>query len=216
MDAGIGVIALANGPSGARTVAEYGLDLARAEREGADLPDPAGNGPVDLTPYLGTYGPVTVTPERIQANGRSGRLAEHAADEYTTDHPDLVESFVRFGRAADGRVDHVVLGDSWHPADSYTGPTEFPHPPEWDAHPGVYRSHNPWLPAVRVTLTRGVLGAEPSGYGHMPLAPHPSGGFAWMAGDIRLPERLHFSELVDGRTQRLEWGGCLLCRAARA
>jgi hypothetical protein len=215
MDAGVGVIALANGPSGARTVAEYGLDLARAEREGAELPDPTRDGPVDLTPYLGTYGPVTVTPQGIQANGRSGRLAEHAADEYTTDHPDLVESFVRFGRAADGRVDHVVLGDSLHPADYNTGPTEFPHPPEWDAHPGVYRSHNPWLPAVRVTLTRGVLGAEPSGYGHKPLAPHPSGGFAWMAGEVRLPERLHFSELVDGHTQRLEWGGCLLSRAAR-
>ncbi|HET7171830.1 MAG TPA: serine hydrolase domain-containing protein [Gaiellales bacterium] len=215
MDAGLGVISLANGPGGARTVAEYALDLARAEHEGADLPDPPADGAADLTPYHGTYGPVTVTAAGIEANGRSGGLAEHATDEYTTDHPDLTESFVRFGRGGDGRVDHVILADSWYPADSSTGPREFPHPPEWEGYPGVYRSHNPWLAAVRVTLSRGSLGAEPSGHGHKPLTPHPSGGFAWTAGEVRLPERMHFSEVVDGRAQRLEWGGCLLCRAAR-
>jgi hypothetical protein len=216
MDAGIGVIALANGPGGARAVAEYALDLARAEREGEALPDPPADGPPDLSEYAGAYGPVTVTTAGIEANGRSGGLAEHEKDEYTTDHPDLADSFVRFGRGEDGRVDHILLGDSWHPADAYAGPADFPHPPEWDAYPGVYRSHNPWLQAVRVTLTRGLLGAEPSGYGHKPLAPHPGGGFAWIAGDVRLPERMHFSELVDGRAQRLEWGGCLLCRTARS
>jgi len=215
MDAGLGVISLANGPGGARLVAEHALDLARAEHEGAALPDPPASGAADLRPYAGRYGPVTVTAAGIEANGRSGGLAEHAPDEYTTDHPDLAESFVRFGRGEDGRVDHVILADSWYPADSSTGPREFPHPPEWEGYPGVYRSHNPWVPAMRVTLSRASLGAEPSGYGHKPLTPHPSGGFAWTAGEVRLPERMHFSELVDGRAQRLEWGGCLLCRAAR-
>ena len=214
MDAGIGVIALANGPGGARTVAEYALDLARAASEGAALPDPPADAAADLMPYVGTYGPVAVTAAGIEANGRTGGLAEHATDEYTTDHPDLAGSFVRFGRSEGGRVDHVILGDTWHPADSYAGPTTFPHPPDWDAFPGLYRSHNPWLPAMRVTVCRGVLGAEPSGYGHKPLAPHPNGGFAWMTAEGRLPERLRFSQVIEGRAQRVEWGGSVLHRAA--
>jgi hypothetical protein len=53
MDAGIGVIALANGPGGARTVAEYALDLARAASEGAALPDPPADAAADLMPYVG-------------------------------------------------------------------------------------------------------------------------------------------------------------------
>jgi len=32
----------------------------------------------------------------------------------------------------------------------------------------------------------------------------------------RLPERLRFSTVVDGRAQRVETGGCVLYRAARS
>jgi D-alanyl-D-alanine carboxypeptidase len=215
MDAGIGVIALANGPSGARVVAEYAVDLARAEHEGAALPDPPADSPADLSAYVGAYGPIAVTPDGIEANGRTGALAEHATDEYTTDHPDLAETFVRFGRSEDGRVDHVIAGGSWYPGAAHAGRPEVPHPPEWEAYPGVYRSHNPWLPAIRVTLCQGALGAEPSGYGHKPLVPHPSGGFAWTSPEGILPERFGFSEVIEGRAQCLEWGGNLLRRAAR-
>jgi D-alanyl-D-alanine carboxypeptidase len=213
MDAGVGTIALSNGPSGARAVAEYALDLARAEWEEAALPDPPVEDRLDLGDRVGRYGPVTVTPSDIEAFGREGSLHEYRPDTYATTHPDLCQSFVHFGRT-DGRVDHLVAGDAWYPGEAYAGPSEFTHPPEWTAYPGLYRSHNPWLPAVRVTLCRGELAAEQSSHGRMPLEPHPTGGFAWMTPEGRLPEQLRFETVVEGRAQRLAWGGTVLYRAA--
>jgi D-alanyl-D-alanine carboxypeptidase len=213
LDAGVGAIALSNGPAGARTVAEYALDLARAEREGADLPDPPGDPAVDLSAYAGRYGPVTVSEPGIEAGALEGTLFEHARDTYSTDHPDLCETFIRFGRSDGERVDHLIAGDVWYPAAVYAGPTEFPYPPEWDAYPGLYRSHNPWLPVVRITLCRGQLAAEQPDYGHMPLVPHPTGGFAWTTSEGPLPERFRFDTLVDGRAQRVDVSGCPLYRA---
>jgi CubicO group peptidase (beta-lactamase class C family) len=215
IDAGVGTIALSNGPSGARTVAEYALDLARAEWEGAALPEPPAGDRLDLGDRAGRYGPVTMTPSGIEAFGRDGSLHEHAPDLYATTHPDLCRSFVRLGRT-EGRVDHLLVGDTWYPGEAYAGPSEFTHPPEWTAFPGVYRSHNPWLPALRVTLCRGELAAEQAGYGRMPLEPHPSGGFAWTTPEGRLPERLRFATVVDGRAHALTWGGTVLYRAAES
>jgi D-alanyl-D-alanine carboxypeptidase len=216
MDAGVGTIALANGPSGARSVAEYALDVAQAEWEGAPIPEPPDDGRVDLGDRAGRYGPLDVTAAGIEAFGREGTLHEAEPDSYATTHPDLCATFVRFGRGEDGRVTHVAAGDTWYPGEAYAGPTDFAHPPEWSAYPGLYRSHNPWLPAVRVTLCRGELAAEQASYGRMPLEPHPNGGFAWTTPEGRLPERLHFSTVIDGRAQRLEWGGTALFRAAEA
>jgi CubicO group peptidase (beta-lactamase class C family) len=216
MDAGVGAIALSNGPAGARTVAEYALDLARAEHEGADLPDAPGDPAVDLSAYAGRYGPVTVSASGIEAGRLDGTLFEHAADTYSTDHPELCGTFIRFGRSAGERVDHLIAGDDWYPAATYAGPTEFAHPSEWEAYPGLYRSHNPWLPVVRITLCRGELAAEQPDFGHMPLVPHPTGGFAWTTPDGPLPERFRFDTLVDRRAQRLDVGGCRLYRAMRS
>jgi D-alanyl-D-alanine carboxypeptidase len=216
MDAGVGVIALSNGPAGARTVAEYALDLARAEHEGADLPDPPVDPGVDLSACVGTYGPVTVSESGIAAEGLEGTLFEYARDTYSTDHSEMCETFIRFGRSDGARVDHLIAGDVWYPAEVYAGPSEFPHPPEWDAYPGLYRSHNPWLAVVRITLCRGQLAAEQPDYGHLPLAPHPTGGFAWTTPVGPLPERFTFDTVVDGRAQRLDWSGCPLYRAMQS
>jgi hypothetical protein len=128
----------------------------------------------------------------------------------------LCHSPIRYGRNAAGGIDHLVTGDAWHPGEGYAGPDEFPHPAEWAAYPGLYRSHNPWMPAVRITLCRGELALEQSSFGRMPLEQHPAGGFAMRTPEGRLPERLRFSTVVDGRAQRVETGGCVLYRAARS
>ena len=215
MDAGVGAVALSNGPAGAGTVAEYALDLARAEREEADLPDPPRDRAIDLSAYLGRYGPVTVSESGIEAGGEHGTLFEHAPGTYSTDHPAMSQTFVHFGRSDGERVDHLIAGDVWYPAAGYAGPTEFAHPTEWHAYPGLYRSHNPWLPAVRITLCRGGLAAEQPDYGRMPLVQHPTGGFSRTTPEGRLPERYRFDSVVDGRAQRLDVGGCRLYRAMR-
>jgi hypothetical protein len=215
MDAGVGTIALSNGPSGASAVADYALDLVRAAGEGAALPDPPTAEALDLGERPGRYGPITVGETGVHAFGRDGDLRSSDEDDlYKTDHPDLCTFYVRFGRSDGGRVDHLMCGDAWYPSEGYAGPGEFPHPPEWAALPGLYRAHNPWLPAARITLCRGELAMEQSSYGRMPLEPAPGGGFALTTPEGRLPERLRFSTVVDGRSQRLETGGCVLYRAA--
>jgi D-alanyl-D-alanine carboxypeptidase len=214
MDAGVGVIVLSNGPSGAAAVADYALDLARARAEGTPLPEPPAGGTPDLGERTGEYGPIIVTAAGIHAFGREGALHEHAPDVYATTHPDLCRTFVRFGRDSSGLVDRLMCGDDWHPGQGYAGPPEFPHPPEWAAYPGLYRSHNPWLPALRITLCRGELGMEQASYGRLPLEPHRSGGFALATPEGRLPERLRFDTVLDGRAQRVDFGGTTLFRAA--
>ena len=214
MDDEVGAIALTNGPAGATTVAEYALDLARAQTAQAALPDPPADEGLDLGERAGRYGPITVDAEGIHASGRDGDLRKSVDDVYKTDHPDLCAAFVRFGRSTGGRVDHLMWGDDWYAGEGYAGPDEFPHPPEWAAFPGLYRSHNPWIPAIRVTLCRGELAMEQSSYGRMPLEPHPTGGFAMTTPEGRLPERLRLSAVIDGRAQRVESGACVLYRAA--
>jgi len=216
MDAGVGAIVLSNGPSGASSVADYALDLARAEVERSALPDPPAAEASDPGDGAGRYGPVTIDSTGIHAFGRDGSLHKLAPDLYATDHPDLCHTYIRYGRSAAGRIDHLVTGDAWHPGEGYAGQDEFPHPAEWTAYPGLYRSHNPWLPALRITLCRGELALEQSSYGRMRLESQPGGGFAVTTPEGRLPERLRFSMLVGGLAQRVETGGCVLYRAARS
>jgi hypothetical protein len=109
-------------------VAEYALDLARADKAPAALPDPPVDEAPDLGERAGLYGPITVGTEGIHASGRDGDLRKSADDVYTTDHPDLCVAFVRFGRSTGGRVDHLMWGDDWYAGQGYAGSDEFPLP----------------------------------------------------------------------------------------
>jgi hypothetical protein len=55
---------------------------------------------------------------------------------------------------------------------------------------------------------------EQASYGRLPLEPHRSGGFALATPEGRLPERLRFDTVLDGRAQRVDFGGTTLFRAA--
>jgi CubicO group peptidase (beta-lactamase class C family) len=211
-EAGVGAVALVNGPRGARAVVDHALALARACRTSTPLPDPPADEPPDLSQHAGRYGPVTVTAAGIETAGGRGTLAEAEGGAFSTDHPDLCRSFVCFGRT-DGRVDHLIAGDAWYAREGYSGPSEFPHPPEWSAYPGLYRSHNPWNLCYRITLCRGGLAAEQASYGRIPLAPRPDGTFAWMTPAGPVPEHFAFGTVVDGAAQRLVVSGLPLHRA---
>lgn len=212
LTAGVGAVVLVNGPRGSRLVADYALALARATRAGGPIPAPPADDPPDVSPYLGRYGPITVTPAGIETADGRGIFAKQEGDAFATDHPDLCRTLVRFGRTGD-RVDHIMVGDKWYPGEGYSGPAEFPHPPEWCAYPGLYRSHNPWNLAYRLTLCRGELAAEQHDYGRIRLLPAADGSFAWDTPAGPVPERFRFDTLVDGRAQRLDVGGCRLYRA---
>ena len=212
--AGVGAVVLVNGPRGARPMVDYALALAGGNRVGGPLPDPPADEPPDLSAYAGRYGPITVTDRGIETASGRGTLAEPQNDAFATDHPELSPTLVRFGRTGD-RVDHVMVGDEWYPGAGYSGPSEVPHPPEWAAYAGLYRSHNPWNLAYRITLCRGELGAEQASYGRIPLVPVADGTFAWDTPAGPVPERFAFDTIVEGKAQRLVVSGFPLFRAMR-
>jgi hypothetical protein len=211
-DAGLAAVVLLNGPRGSRVVVDYALALGRAVRGGGPLLDPPADEPPDVSPFTGRYGPVTVTSDEIATAAGRGTLVEAGRDAFATDHPDLCRTLVRFGRT-DGRVDHLIAGGEWYPGEGYGGPAEFPHPPEWAAYPGLYRSHNPWNLCYRITLCRGELAAEQAAYGRIPLVHVANATFAWTATAGPLPERFAFDTIVDGAAQRLVVSGFPLYRA---
>jgi CubicO group peptidase (beta-lactamase class C family) len=88
-------------------------------------------------------------------------------------------------------------------------------PPEWDAYPGRYRSHNPWLPTFLVAVSAGalVLGADwLNGSERLPLTALDDGLFR--VGDSEWsPERLRFDTILDGLAQRATLSGMPYYRA---
>ena len=91
----------------------------------------------------------------------------------------------------------AYYGGDWYAGERYAGPQTFDYPPEWDAYPGHYRSHIPWQTNFRVVLRTGALWlAWPEG-GEERLTPVGEGAFC--VGDAFSPERLRFSQLVEGQ-----------------
>ena len=87
-----------------------------------------------------------------------------------------------------------------------------PHPPEWSAFPGQYRSHVPYLTTFRVILRRGRLClAWPHGGEEAltPQNPDDSGSGWFKIGPPGEPsaERLRFDTVVGGRALRIRWTG---------
>ncbi len=123
-------------------------------------------------------------------------------------HPDFALFLLRFGRE-EGKVVEVFHGPDWYTNERYAGPTTFDYPEEWDAYPGHYRSHNPWLSNFRVVLRKGVLVlVEPSG-DEEPLRPLGDGIFR-VGEEERSPERIRFDTILNGQALRmnLSCGDC--------
>ena len=115
-------------------------------------------------------------------------------------HPDFALFLLRFGREK-GEVVEAFHGPDWYTHDRYTGPTTFDHPQEWDAYPGHYCSHNPWLTNFRIVLRKGALALiHPSG-DEEPLEPLGDGIFR-VGEDDRSPERIRFDTILNGQALR--------------
>jgi hypothetical protein len=117
-------------------------------------------------------------------------------------HPDFERFLLRFGRAAagddaQGEVVEACHGADWYVGDRYVGPREFDHPPACDAYPGHYRSHIPWQTNFRVVLRKGALWLVWPAGSEEPLTPVGEGVFR--VGNEISPERLQFSQVVNGQ-----------------
>jgi hypothetical protein len=129
-------------------------------------------------------------------------LEKRGEDAFYVPHPGLNRFLLRFGRAeagseGQGEVVEVFHGGDWYLGKRYAGPCSFSHPAEWDAYPGHYRSHIPWQTNFRVVLRKGALWfVWPEG-SEEPLTSLEAGVFR--VGDEHSPERLRFSQRVDGQ-----------------
>lgn len=208
MKDGLGVIVLTNGPSQPEEIARYSLALLSASLHNRPQPSPPHVNPTRVqnpADYTGTYhrGPKTLTFTMSEAQlilehaGRRIPLERHQTDQFYAHHPDFSLYPFRFGRE-DEKVVEVFHGPDWYIHDRYHGPLSFDYPRHWDAYPGHYRAHNPWLTNFRIVLRKGALALIYPDGSEEPLEPLSDARFR-IGRDTRSPERIHFSEIIDGK-----------------
>ncbi len=222
-DEGLGCVALQNGEGDKSGVVAYALDVVRAALAGADLPAPwAPPDPEhveDPDVYTGRYegDARTIDVEALEDGRlrlRAGPVGvvllrdplEAPGDAFLVPHPSLERHLLTFGRDDTGAVVEAFHGSDWFRGPGWTGDLPPDPPAEWSAHPGLYRSNNPWYPAIRVVLRKGRLAASVSlDRAEEDLTPMPDGSFAM--GEVWTPRRMRFDRVVDGRTTVVAYNG---------
>jgi D-alanyl-D-alanine carboxypeptidase len=218
MKTGIGVIILINCSSYdskadlSRTI----LRVLMSAAEGKSLQPLAKLDPTlveSASDYEGTFVSgskelrVVAKGKRLLIDGRSPTLLEsRGKDEFFASSPDYNLFLIRFGRK-DGKVVEVTYGPDWYIRESYAGPKAFKHSRRWEAYPGHFRTHNPWISNFRIILRKGALSiVEPSGK-EQPLVPLGEDAFR-IGVDVRSPETIKFDMLLDGKAMRATLSGC--------
>ncbi len=216
LDSGLGVVVLTNGPAEPQRISRYALQLLNAAHRGDELPPMPQSDPyfvVDAESYAGRFRcgekefdlisggeHLDLQMERdtvpVESHAPHGFYIPHAAFEMFLLRPEE-------GGFAHGPDFYIREG---------VEPSEIQdYPPEWEAYPGHYRSHNPWLNNFRVVLRRGALDLiYPSGE-EEPL--HHQDGATFRVGPVpRSPERLRFDMLINGKAHQAELSGGAYCR----
>jgi CubicO group peptidase (beta-lactamase class C family) len=229
-DAGLGVTVVVNGPGSPGAIARAALDYLRAATEGRSFSLPQTSDPCavdEAEAYAGDYVAVNSDiledrPGTIAIRASGGRvtlvlddgavgLRPYGEDTFVTDAPAFDRLPMTFHRE-DGEVVGLMHGDSYFTRDSAKA-TDWPAvPEEWHAFPGHYRSHNPWTTSVRVVLNLGRLWLILSGGAdglddQQPLVPLADSWFR-CGDDERIPERIRFGAVVNGKALRANLSGC--------
>jgi CubicO group peptidase (beta-lactamase class C family) len=213
---GLGVTLLSTTPSiGVRDLAWTVLDLWRKTTLGESLdavdlslPDPTSieNAEDYAGVYRGEHRALTLAVQGeqlvLQHQGARVVLEKRGEDSFYANHPDFDRFLLAFGRApgdggTPGDVIEVTHGPDGYAGERYAGPQSFEYPPEWDACPGHYRAHIPWQTNFRVVLRKGALWLVWPAGNEEPLTPLDNDGFR--IGDEISPERLRFSQIVNGQ-----------------
>ena len=215
---GLGCVILQNGMGNKNALAQYALDLVHDATRGTvlvamahppastDVPSGADYEGVFTAEDGRTFEVVVEGPSLRYREGPLGVLLERdplgeVTDTFLLPHPSLDRHALRFGRDAGGAIVEAFHGNHWFRGPAWAGLEPAPHPPGWEAYPGLYRNDDPWSPAMIVSLRKGVLVLEwpldnedSSGE----LLPLEDGSFA--VGETWMPKRIRFERVVDGRT----------------
>ena len=230
---GLGVVILCNGAGGdLYPAARYALRLAAAIRDGNPIPEAPTFTDATHVESADRYAGQFVdqaSGAALSVTARDGRLLLHHRDRpaITLEHiagntfcvpDDRFDPFPLRFRVPQDAGDDDAMGEMHH------GPVVYirdgaaplaatvPHPAEWAAFPGHYRSHAPYLTSFRIILRRGRLYiAWPNG-GEEPLTPRAGDSEAsprFYVGPVGEPsaEWIRFDTVVGNRALRVRWAG---------
>ncbi len=216
LDAGVGVVALTNGPGSPSAVTRFALRVLRAAVQGKDPPPlPASDPPervVNAADYAASYAApggkklvLAAAGDRLvlEHRGQQIVLERHGSDAFYANHADFALYLLRFARQK-GAVVEASHGPDWYAKDSYAGPREFHPPAAWKAYPGHYRTQNPWFSNFRVVLRKGQLWMVRSGGGEGALTEIEPGV---LEAEGRPGEQLRLDTVINGQALRANFSG---------
>ena len=229
MDAGLGVIALTNGPVGPEKISQYALSLVRAALEGRELPEFPSVDPYQVTnaeAYAGHYHSahkefsIRAQGEHLymEFEGDSIQLESRPPDRFLVPHPAFERFLLRFAGESDPdnkneiQINEAFHGSDWYIRDHYQGEVSFAIPPEWHMVTGHYRAYNPWLTNFRVLIQKDSLVITHQIEDDEEPLYQTGPGIFRIGSDPRSPEFIHFDVFIDGKAQQAILSGGAYCR----
>ncbi|HMK92976.1 MAG TPA: serine hydrolase domain-containing protein [Thermoleophilia bacterium] len=223
---GLGVIVLLNGLDDRMEIARYALRAVRAAGAGAPVPpppppaDPTLLGDEGAAEYAGVYAGEDGALEFLARDGRLmlrtgpepdvGIVLERRGDDvFLAPDPAWDAFHLRFERDDGGAVVALSYGAAWYGRAGRAAPPAPAPDPSWATLVGGYRSHNPWLPTMRVVERRGrLLLIAPWQYpsDELELTRQPDGDFRVGPHDW-CPDRVSFDTVIDGCATRAVYNG---------
>jgi len=223
---GYGVIAMSNlnyaGPRPCAIVT-YAIKALRAYAEGKPLPaQPKADDPLHVegsAAFAGSYAlqggtkrlVVAAKGDRLTLTDADGTYAMYpnGDDSFWVDSPAYATESLQFGRDAKKNVVEAFFGAQWFPGAKYTGPRTFAYPKIWNAYLGHYAAIDAdgYFGSVRVIVRKGELVYDDG----TPLT--PLGGNLFRVGEKPwTPERMRFTEIIDGKARIITAPGGALYR----
>ena len=230
IDDGVGGFASVNAQQGYRPnpVVRYAIELMRARRKGAALPEmpepdvatTVKNAAEFAGKYRGDKGSLEVRRRRRAALRREGRRARSARAARRSQPvrgapPEVRPLRVRIRaqgsagrrRARSSRSAGAGTGTA---TTVTTGRIKFDYPKAWDGYAGHYRNESPWIGSLRIFVLKGRLTLD----GVAPL--EADGDLFRLRDNPYNTEWIRFGELVNGRCMRIRLSGSDLWRVAAA
>lgn len=216
LEIGLGAVVLANGPAEPADITFAILKALRAEANNEPLPaltaEPDSEPVENAVGYAGLYRSDNREFSIEEEDGRlvmtyNGQLIslEKRQNAFFALHPDFNRFLLRFDRQEDNSY-LVYYGPEWFVPEGWSSGEMPVIPDHWTAYPGHYHSFNPWLSNFRIVLRRGSLFfVEPNGE-EEPLTPLPD--YTFRVGEPRSPERISFSNILNGHARQANLSGC--------
>jgi len=218
LDSGLGVIVLTNGPAEPSKVSHFALKLFNAALDGNDLPDCSEDQLDNAYDYIGTYRcdeksfTLKADESRLYLDFESATVPLHSlsTDSFVVPNP-AFEMFALRMKCENERVTGAVWGAERYVRDDSEAHVACEYLTEWDAYPGHYRSHNPWLSNFRIVLRQGSLVfIYPLGEEERLQQLEP--GLFRIGDDQRSPEFLRFDAVIDGKAMQANFSGGVYSR----